>query len=74
VVRALKIYIIVFSQGGLVEEVKPFLVEKEAKEYARKIESQKSFNEDEDIVSVGGEDLPLPAAIQTRIEKHLAEK
>lgn len=68
----MKIYIVVFTQGGLVEEVKPFLDEKKAEQYGKKIEKRKSFNDDEDVVSVGGEDLPLPASIETRIKQHLA--
>lgn len=69
----MKIYIVVACYGGLPEGVKPFLDEKEADEYGEELRRQKSFNEEDDTVAVYDEDLPLPASIQTRIEKHLAD-
>lgn len=70
----MKIYIVVACYGGLVEDVTPFLDKNEAEQDAKNLRRQKSFNEEDDTVAVYPEDLPLPAAIQTRIEKHLAGK
>lgn len=68
------IYIVVACYGGLVEEVKPFLDQKKAKQYEKEFKSQKDFNEENDTVAIYHEDLPLPAAIETRIQKHLAKE
>lgn len=65
------IYIVVACYGGLAEGVKPFLDKEEADQYQKELELQKSFNKEDDTVAVFDEDLPLPASIQARIEKHL---
>lgn len=70
----MKIYIVVYCYGGLVEEVKSFLDEKEAARHQGELKSQKDFNEENDTVATYHEDLPLPASIETRIKKHLAKK
>lgn len=70
----MKIYIVVACYGGLAEGVKPFLDQKEATRHQGELKSQKSFNEEDDTVGIYNEDLPLPASIETRIEKHLAKK
>lgn len=67
----MKIYIVVPVSGGVAEGVKPFLDEKEAKQYAKEFRLRPDFNEQDNEVVIFKEHLSLPASRMRRGQKHI---